>query len=569
MAPLHDEIATYFFYIYHGDYWGQNMMVDANNHLLNSFVCRQIYRVFGDHLFLFRLPNVFAFVIFFYYAKKFAFKLKDPALNYLALVATLCIPFIFEYFGNCRGYGISLAFFMGGLYHSNRFLESERTIDFGATFLFLTIALLANISLLNVALLIFIYLIFILTRNRSWNWIYVVILGFFSLVLLFIIYYGFMLKNAGALYYGNMEGIWDTTGASIVKYTFFLEGSAAFLTTIALLMAVLFTGVRKYFNKSFFDYFKFPNFNHFFLFFGSLIMIELLAKIMHINYPEDRVGMYLIMLFLMLFFNALDELTLFRQAKWALLVFPVLFILKMNLITSVFSPDDRMTITFYKDVKKRIKDTDNLMVYNTMYWDWTYYESHSDDKESIANMIVKDLAIHDVVLTKTNLNHPKNLFKDYEIIAEEPSSFHIAYKRKRNLDRIRVFERDSIYMAGNSEYVNWFELDSLELFTTNKPIQVSLEGHLKTYENEHYISLVVQFFDAKNEQVGFEFYPFQYTYQRKLIDADFKHHFVFPKLDKSASLMKVYFWNKGMNNLELKDGKCYIYQINTSKDGTR
>ena len=59
VEPLHDEVATYFFYIYHGDFWGANMVVDANNHLLNSWLCHAIYRVFGDHFFLFRLPNMF------------------------------------------------------------------------------------------------------------------------------------------------------------------------------------------------------------------------------------------------------------------------------------------------------------------------------------------------------------------------------------------------------------------------------------------------------------------------------------------------------------------------------
>ena len=47
---LHDEIATYMFYFYQGDYIGEYIHWDANNHLLNSYLGHKLYGVFGDNL---------------------------------------------------------------------------------------------------------------------------------------------------------------------------------------------------------------------------------------------------------------------------------------------------------------------------------------------------------------------------------------------------------------------------------------------------------------------------------------------------------------------------------------
>lgn len=569
VEPLHDEVATYFFYIYHGDFWGANMVVDANNHLLNSWLCHAIYRVFGDHFFLFRLPNIVAFCIYFFYAYRLSFQWKNPALRWLSLGALVAVPFMTEYFANCRGYGISVAGFLAAYYHITRYALRFRTLDGIAALIAFSIALTANASLLTVGLLIAAYFLGIMLIHRKLNAVLLIALGLFGLLLVAMANYGLLLKKAGALYYGNLNGLWDTTGASIVRYTLFLEGWPAFALVTVLVVALFAYFCYFCFSKEWKDRLKTPFFLSNYLFFGSLTAIVILALLFHVNYPEDRVGMYLIPLFLLVICYIIDQYPRFRYVQWVLLFFPLTFVWKMNLHTSVFSPDDRVSSEFYASVKKHMKPEDNLMVYNTMYWDWIYFESHADRKASVANSIVKELALHDVVLTKTNLKQTDDLFSEYKVIAVNEAASHIAYQRKQPLRRELLFESAPQLFSGKREYLTIYESDSLAYIPHNEPIQISVTGHLKTYDPKHYLQLVVQTFDAAGNQLYREYYPFDCTYQGKLIDASFAHHFVIPKWQREAHVLKVYLWNKGGHSAQGSEGKCYIYKVKSPKNGTR
>jgi hypothetical protein len=65
-APILDEIATYFLYIYQGDYWGETIFWDANNHLLNSFIGHHLYPLFKDHINWYRIPHLISFILYFF-----------------------------------------------------------------------------------------------------------------------------------------------------------------------------------------------------------------------------------------------------------------------------------------------------------------------------------------------------------------------------------------------------------------------------------------------------------------------------------------------------------------------
>ena len=114
---LHDEVASYMFYFYQGDYIGENIQWDANNHLLNSFIGHKLYGIFGDNFIAFRIPNLLAFVLYFFGTMRLTKEFKTPYLKLTSLIALNTIPFIMEYFGNARGYGISLGFLIWGFVH--------------------------------------------------------------------------------------------------------------------------------------------------------------------------------------------------------------------------------------------------------------------------------------------------------------------------------------------------------------------------------------------------------------------------------------------------------------------
>ena len=59
VEPIHDELATLFHYVDYETIWKGNIIMDANNHLLNSYLSKVCYSLLGDHIWAIRLPNLF------------------------------------------------------------------------------------------------------------------------------------------------------------------------------------------------------------------------------------------------------------------------------------------------------------------------------------------------------------------------------------------------------------------------------------------------------------------------------------------------------------------------------
>ena len=228
LDPLHDEIATYMFYFYHGDYIGEYIHWDANNHLLNSYIGHKVYGVFGDNIPVLRLPNLLAFVVYFWGTVRLTRDFKTPYLKLTSLVALNSIPFIIEYFGVARGYGLSIGFFVWGLVHFLHYLNSPSVKALFFSYLFMGLAVSANLTLMSTCL-IFLGLAVIAPilsteqrplKTKAWEW---------ALHLSFIVglspfvAFGVGLKIAGALYYGSLEGLWDVTGKTLSEFILFIK----------------------------------------------------------------------------------------------------------------------------------------------------------------------------------------------------------------------------------------------------------------------------------------------------------------------------------------------------------
>src|SRR5690554_7543724 len=87
-----------------------------------------------------------------------------------------------------------------------------------------------------------------------------------------------------------------------------------------------------------------------------------MAELMHVNYPEDRVAMYLVTLFLLMMGFVLNEIKAMNWMLVGMLFFPIVMIPKTNLSTSIFSPDDRMAQTFFDEVQKHVDSYSTISI---------------------------------------------------------------------------------------------------------------------------------------------------------------------------------------------------------------
>lgn len=567
--PLHDEIATFYFFIYHGDFFGEQIVWDANNHLLNSFIGRGIYLLFGDHFFLLRLPNILAFGLYFWSGYKLLSKLKSENLKVMGMIALSMVPFVTEYFANCRGYGISLGFFLFALYQTTNYIDKQKFSYYIWALLAMLLAISANLTMLNVSLILLAYIGFVGVTNKRINVSFILATGLFLIAIVPFILFGFELKAHGALYYGSLDGLWDVTGSTLVKYVFFGEGQLAFWVTTFVLVGLLihfgFFIKGKHWRENLLS----PLTLFTWLFFFNLIGIVFLAEVLEVNYPEDRTGMYLIPLFILQvlwIFDRYDKQLLFAPIA---LFFIIVFGFKMSLHTSVFSPDDRMTDAFYQEVKKEIKPEYSIMTYGIMSWNWPHHESKSKEKASVGMTYNANATITDIILTKTTVLKNPEIVELYDTIAYDPSSTYIAFKRKTAIEKSIVFESEPKLSEGNGEYLTIFESDSLPVLNSMYPIQITASFDLYTEDKRNYMHLVIQTIDTNEQLVDYLYYPIDVVYHDQKIDETLIHHFVIENWNPSIKTLKVFLWNKGRSEAQIKNGKCYLYEVKTPEHGTR
>ena len=569
---LHDEIATYMFYFYQGDYIGENIVWDANNHLLNSFIGHQLYRVFGDNIAILRLPNLVAFVLYFFATSRLTKEFTTPFLKISGLVALNSIPFIVEYFGNARGYGLSLGFFTWALVHILAHLKTYSLKSIFYAYLFLGLAVSANITLILTSLIIVVILLLYPWINKTarppkTQGKALFLHGLFMVGLTPFVLFGFALKETGALYYGRLDGIWEVTGKSLSRYVLFFDEDwlrFVYLAVFALIIVGLVFLLRKIKFK---EWLQQASVFYALLFFGSVIGSILLAEILNVNYQEDRTGVYLIILFLLLVFHLIERFRFLSWLQVAFLFFPISFATHLSLSTSVFSPDDRLNSEFYEAVKQEIDPEHSVMIYHIINWNWPYHESHSDAKASVALFDNPNTTLADIIVTKTTVLTNPDISRLYDTIAVHEPSTYIAFKRKQPMLKIPLESTEPISVNGNLMYVDFATISVEEL--AGKDLQISISGHLKTIAPKNRIQLIVQSSNKDGSSGRYLYYSFETTYQSQLIDDDFLHHFIIEDVDPQEKEIKVYLWNRGLHLLDLSNVSCTVSELKSPENESR
>lgn len=567
---LHDEVASYMFYFYQGDYVGATIQWDANNHLLNSFIGHLLYKVFGDNFFVLRLPNVIAFVLYFWATVRLTKNFTAPWLKTTVLLALNTVPFVMEYFGNARGYGLSLGFFAWALIHGLAHLQSYSLRSLFLAYGFLLLAVSANLTLLNSAgflgLIFFLYPLFNRQQSRV-AWKEFLLHAGFGLFLIPFVLFGVALSKTGALYYGSLDGLWDVTGKTLSRYVLFYDADLLMYIWMLVFVLIALGGILLLRSQSFSNWLREPVLVFAVLLFGNLLMALGMAKLLEINYPEDRTAMYLIPVFILLLAHLLEHFKKIRALHWLFLFFPISFIWHINLSTSVFSPDDRLDSDFFATVKKEIQPENTVMIYHIMNWNWPYHESHERTKASVAQFDNPNSTLPDILITKTTMLTNREVLKLYDTIAYHPASTYIAFKRKVPMTRTPMFSTEKIAAKGNLEYADISQINLAQC--AGKDLLLSVSGHLKTEATHNKIQLVVQTFNAEGGLLRNYYYSFETTYQSQVIDDDFLHNFILENVSPDEKQIKVYLWNRALHLIDLKESWCKLYELNSPENGTR
>ncbi len=153
LSLTHDESTSYnwfhdtniFTCFYSKDCW-----YNANNHLLNTWGLQQSVRLFGPSEWAIRLPNLLAHLLYLICSLTVV---RSVASRFWVGVAGLAFlnfnPYLLEFFGLARGYGLVAGLSMASIFSLFVFLRNNRWPALLASYLLAALAVLANFTALN------------------------------------------------------------------------------------------------------------------------------------------------------------------------------------------------------------------------------------------------------------------------------------------------------------------------------------------------------------------------------------------------------------------------------------
>ena len=379
-----DEAVSYHYYAYKGRFYGEHMHWDAANHPLNSLLGNLMFKVFGDLYLTLRIFSVLSFLLYAWSAYQLCKGFSRKSLVYLSFVSFLSIPYLLEYFAYFRGYGLSMGPYLASIYFIIQFFKDKKVKYLGYCYLFLIIALAANLTLINsVVLMLFGAIVFQVKGYKLFDskaHRFLIIINSIMLIgALPFVRFAFELKERGCLYYAGLDGFWDTTAVSLIQLVFFKWHNHLMYVFIGFLLVLGYVSLKKWIAIGFIQWIKLDWNVYFYLFLGNFVAAVLLAELLAVNYPRDRTGMYFIPLFLLLLFHVLERI---KWSEYLLVYFPVSLLFNLSIHGAVHTPEERLTSAFFEKVNNLIKPNYTLGGFSTLAPNWEFLSSKSNEKKS-------------------------------------------------------------------------------------------------------------------------------------------------------------------------------------------
>lgn len=296
----HDEASTFFFYIQSNDYLPYSAHVYTNNHVLNSALANICYHIAGSHRFVLRIPNLIAFIIFCIgIYRHFKYLKSVHAKLILGTLFLLTFNFL-DFFELCRGYGLSLGFMLLGLSYLMDYFNDSKFKNLIYFSVLWQLALASNMILVAVIAILLFYVYVFQYKQRTESGQRVVftknniILQIINLgILAFWVRFSFFYKDQGVLDYGVGNNYWLVTFQSLINLLFGNQ-EIWFLVVVCLVFATVFGFLMiDIWRESFYikDLFK-PDLFYPFTFVLLISAFFFQKKLLHVNYPEDRTGLF-------------------------------------------------------------------------------------------------------------------------------------------------------------------------------------------------------------------------------------------------------------------------------------
>lgn len=567
----HDETATFFFFIQSGNYMPFHSAVDANNHVLNSFLGNICFHLFGSSPFALRIPNLIGLVILIFATYKISKHLNQIGSK-LLLTATFLLSYHWlTFFGACRGYGLSLALLIMGTALMLEFISNvDNRHKFLWSLLFFQLAISSNLILIIVVLLLSGIMFIIQISNKKL--LNPIVIGAWLLHFAAIYYwlsFSFYLQEGGALYYGAGDSYWSVTFVTLIQL---LVGTySALVKWIVVGLVVIVAGLFVFLNKTSLlkikQLVKLPDFSIlFFIIFLSLVLgFYLMNKLFDVNFPEDRTGLFFYVFFALWLCFTIDKLSLnFNKViGFSLTGLCVIhFTLNINFRKHSLSVYETIPEHFYTTLlKEQEKSKERITIgghrVRELFYGFFNYRyggvlNPADPTE------VMQMNCDYYIATKLE----EKYFKDYyDIIDTEPDWGFVVLKRKEKIQKNKFAEIINFSILENSnEFIDVYHKTDT-VFDNSMPLLAEICFDINKISVPTNTWLVFAINDSLDQTYYFKRLPLQWIGYDNNGKKNLCYTLVMGNLPAKAKNIGFFFWNIEKQVLSIDVKYLKIYQL--------
>ncbi|MCX7743806.1 MAG: hypothetical protein N2167_04485 [Flavobacteriales bacterium] len=565
---VHDEAATFFHYIHSLDFIPYIAHWDANNHILNSALASLFYVLLGPEEWVLRLPNLLAFPFYAWFIFQLGTFIRQKWIQASFRFVMLMTHGVLEFFALSRGYGMSIAAMVGGLYLLMLFQQTAKLKHLIASLLAWNLAVLANLNLsasyfLSLGWLLLLIL-FYPQKNRSIK-LLIAFIGFFSMG--FFVLLALELKKRGLLYYGASDGFWEITVQTLIRMFFgfthpILSVLIIFFSCLTFFSLIYFLIIHQINQWFVYTHMVWPVF-----FTANLAAIFIQNKLMHVNFPEDRTGMHMFVFLTGSIFFIADWLNqLFKYSRYfilPLLLIPIHMLTYMNLGYSTQwkkeHMDEKLFHTILRDAGS-MKKLPSVGGYGIQHLIWYYYVYRYGGNAPLMSYNDYPAFHYDYLLLNQEHRNLSGL-KNYTFLDEDAYSKIGLYKRKEHV----FLMPDTSWITNDFinvsyEFIDFFNAKTKRYMGDSLAIEISCNLVSK---QKPLIAYMVTSVD--NPEGGTKYYIYaslhwmrnSYTTE----NGQFHQIFYIPRMPEKPTRLAIYFWNFKKKIFSLTNINVTIYRI--------
>lgn len=563
----HDETATFYFYIQRGEFLPYFSVPDANNHVLNSFSGYYFFKIFGDSPFALRLPSLLSFFILAVGTYRLSFHLKHMYSKLFLFGSFLASYHFLTFFGMCRGYGMSMAFYVLSFALLFDYFKNRKFLLFAGTLISLQLAIAANMTLMVPALFItgMMFLFHFFQKDSLKWWIFSSYLIHLGIIFCWA-KYSLFLQDNGALYYGQGESYWEVTFVTLIDLIFHSSNSIIVFGTAALFLTAMILSVYKIMRNNLVENFKTMNPFLFFTFMFPALIIGF--YILHIwkdvNFPEDRTALFYYPVAMLMVTFLIDQFQWIRSefiSRIIFVVFGIQFLLSWNLSIQSIPEYETFSDHWYQTLKEKQEKANFPLTIGghrtiELMWSFMNYTSEfslntMDDGEEMN--LYCDYGI-------AHSNEKERVKEKYKILAENEWGM-ILLERRNICKRILLNTLPSSdWREGNDEFFEYYRITD-SLFKDKNPILTEFNFDIDHAATPFWGWLVFDLKDAEGKTVSYKRIPLNWISYSLNGMKNISFTFISGEIPDKPVTLVLYLWNMDKQFIKLKMNHIKFYKL--------